>query len=340
VALIADITANLHQEGLQLPHSDMILGSKAAETLEKLKPDLVVSFGGPVVSKYLKLFLRKYRPPAQWHIQADGQAVDTFQLLTQVIPVHAEYFIETLLTRQAYLASSESPAGTYQHFWADLEAQAAQRLPAFLGDTPFNEFSAVSAVLQALPADSYLQLGNSMSIRYASFIGLGADIAATGIKVNANRGTSGIDGSLSTTVGAALATEKITTLITGDLAFFYDRNALWQQHLPPNLRVVILNNRGGGIFKLIEGPGNLPPAELEQYFFTPQPLTAKNTAADHDCRYFYCANAQDLAQQLPEFFAPNPKPAILEIETDNEVNTQVFQQFKANVAQLAIKVAK
>jgi 2-succinyl-5-enolpyruvyl-6-hydroxy-3-cyclohexene-1-carboxylate synthase len=134
-------------------------------------------------------------------------------------------------------------------------------------------------VLQALPADSYLQLGNSMSIRYASFIGLGADIAATGIKVNANRGTSGIDGSLSTTVGAALATEKITTLITGDLAFFYDRNALWQQHLPPNLRVVILNNRGGGIFKLIEGPGNLPPAELEQYFFTPQPLTAKNTAA-------------------------------------------------------------
>ncbi len=335
VAVIGDITANIHQTGTQLVHADMILGSKSIATLEKLRPDLVISYGGPVVSKYLKLFLRKYRPEAHWQIQPDGQPIDTFQALTQVITVNPSYFFDALVQQQEpqFSQNKAHSPDTYQVIWRGLETQARQAMSIFLGNLPFGEFSAVAAVMESLPAHSHLQLGNSMPIRYASFFGLGGDKGTT-IRVNANRGTSGIDGTLSTAVGAAMSTNRITTLITGDLAFFYDRNALWHNHVPANLRIVILNNRGGGIFKLIDGPNNLTPDELETYFFTPQPLTARHTAADHNCAYFYCNSAADLAQQLPKFFSPGPRAAILEIETDSTINTQVFQKFKATLANL------
>jgi 2-succinyl-5-enolpyruvyl-6-hydroxy-3-cyclohexene-1-carboxylate synthase len=333
VAVIADITANLPAPGLRLPHSDMVLSSKVPETIAALKPDLVVSFGGPVVSKALKLFLRKQRPAEHWHIRPDGQAIDTFQALTQVIAVYPAYFFETLARRQAGSPAAATPE-SYQGHWLALEERAQQALSHFLAEAPFGEFGAVDQVLRALPAHSNLQLGNSMPIRYANYLGLKAE--PVDIRVNSNRGSSGIDGSLSTAVGAALAGARLTTLICGDLAFFYDRNGLWHRHVPPNLRVVILNNGGGGIFKLIDGPANLPAAELEQFFFTPQPLTARNTAADHHCAYFPCGNAASLSQVLPDFFAPQSRAAILEIETDSEVNTRLFQQFKAVMAELKV----
>ena len=136
--------------------------------------------------------------------------------------------------------------------------------------------------------------------------------------------------------GAAWATERITTLITGDLAFFYDRNGLWHNHVPANLRVIILNNHGGGIFKLIDGPGNLPGPELQDYFFTPHALTAKNTAVDYNCDYYYCNDRSTLRQQLAEFFTPRSKAAILEIDTDSDVNTAVFRQVKTGLAKLTL----
>jgi 2-succinyl-5-enolpyruvyl-6-hydroxy-3-cyclohexene-1-carboxylate synthase len=103
-----------------------------------------------------------------------------------------------------------------------------------------------------------------------------------------------------------------------------------------SLRVIILNNHGGGIFKLIDGPGKLSGPELEDYFFTPHPLTAKNSAADYNCDYFYADDQPSLRRQLPEFFAPRPKPAILEIDTDSAVNTAVYRQVKAALADLTI----
>jgi 2-succinyl-5-enolpyruvyl-6-hydroxy-3-cyclohexene-1-carboxylate synthase len=95
-----------------------------------------------------------------------------------------------------------------------------------------------------------------------------------------------------------------------------------------------MNNQGGGIFKLIDGPGNLTKAELAEYFLTPHSLTAKNIAADHNCAYFNCYNAEGLQQHIPEFFAPRQQAAILEIETDSDINAEVFRKFKSRLAEL------
>ncbi len=329
VVLIGDLIANVHQAfsgqlsvvSGQMTHWEMILGTKSPEVKAALKPDLLISFGGPVVSKALKLFLRRHKPQEHWHIDPAGQPVNTYQSLTRVIPVEAAYFFKNLAqTAKPGRAKRRS----YQHRWLNLEKQAQHTLNTFLSAAPFGEFQAAADILRALPKKSHLQLANSMAVRYANIIGL----AGRQIHVNSNRGTSGIDGCLSTAVGAALATNSLTTLITGDLAFFYDRNGLWHNHVPPNLRVIVLNNGGGGIFKLIDGPGNLPNEELETYFFTPHALNARNTAADHHLAYFHAATRSELQHLLPDFFAPAAKAAILEIPTDSEVNAQVFQQFK------------
>ncbi len=223
---------------------------------------------------------------------------------------------------------------TYQAAWAALDTQAAAVLERLLGEGPFNEFVAIHHVLAALPPGSRLQAGNSMPIRYINLLGVQAGHHPA--QVNGNRGTSGIDGTVSTTVGAAMATPALTTLIVGDLGFFYDRNGLWHRHLPPNLRIVVLNNHGGGIFDIIEGPNQLERARQETYFLTPQPLTARRTAEDHGLRYFHATAGEDLRAQLGEFFAEDSGPALFEIETDMATNTAVYARFKAAAAELRL----
>ena len=118
-------------------------------------------------------------------------------------------------------------------------------------------------------------------------------------------------------------------LLTGDVAFFYDRNAFWHNYPVPNLRVVLFNNHGGGIFRLIDGPRDQP--ELEEFFETRQALTAENTARDFGLRYFPVALFAELASALPVFFAAETGAAILEIFTDSQTNAAFFEEYRKAV---------
>lgn len=328
VAVIADITANLFPDGTPLHHGDAILGTGHQETLHALQPDLVISFGGPVTSKYVKQFLRSSAPQAHWRVQPAGVAPDTYQNLTHLLPMMpGDFFAELAQRVHALPAVSD-----YADIWQHRETATAQRSESFLRSASFGEFQAVWRVMQALPPGSRLQVGNSMPIRYANLIGHASPDALG--SVHSNRGVSGIDGAVSTAVGAALAYGDLTTLIVGDLGFFYDRNGLWHPHVPANLRIVLLNNHGGGIFDIIDGPDSLPRALHETYFLTPQPLTAERTAADHGVDYLHAADAASLDTALADFFSPRPRAALLEIETDMATNSQVFRLFKAIIAQL------
>jgi 2-succinyl-5-enolpyruvyl-6-hydroxy-3-cyclohexene-1-carboxylate synthase len=196
-------------------------------------------------------------------------------------------------------------------------------------EQPFNEFTAIYRALQRVPDGSALHLANSMAVRYANILGLPAGSTA---EVFANRGTSGIDGCTSTAVGAALAQpERPVVLLTGDVAFFYDRNAFWHNYPTPNLRVILVNNHAGGIFRLIEGPRQQP--ELAEFFETHQALTAANTAKDFNLRYFTAATFAELDKVLPAFFAPASRggAAVLEIPTDSATNAAFFEQYRAAV---------
>jgi 2-succinyl-5-enolpyruvyl-6-hydroxy-3-cyclohexene-1-carboxylate synthase len=246
--------------------------------------------------------------------------------------MHAADFFARLASEQANMHRNASHGREYAAVWRQAEQRARRKLAHFLEDAPFGEFKAVWQIMHALPAQSHLQLGNSMPVRYANVIGCAADHTLAG--VFGNRGTSGIDGTVSTAVGAALASGVLTTLLVGDLGFFYDRNGLWHRHVPANLRIVVLNNHGGGIFDIIDGPNRLTNDERTEFFLTPQPLNARRTAEDHGLRYFHAGNEQELKAHLAEFFATQDRAALLEIETEMAVNSAVFRQFREIAADL------
>ncbi|MBC6698269.1 2-succinyl-5-enolpyruvyl-6-hydroxy-3-cyclohexene-1-carboxylic-acid synthase [Hymenobacter puniceus] len=232
--------------------------------------------------------------------------------------------------RLTWLAAEADPAkAAYLKPWLAAENWATGFLQEFLQqrNQPFNEFTAIYKALQLLPDQTALHLANSMAVRYANILGLPA---TRSIEVFANRGTSGIDGCTSTAVGAALAQPKRpVVLLTGDVAFFYDRNAFWHNYPTPNLRVILLNNHAGGIFRLIDGPRQQP--ELEEFFETRQPLRAENTARDFGLRYFAVSTFSELESALPVFFAAETGAALLEITTDSPTNAEFFEHYRTQV---------
>jgi 2-succinyl-5-enolpyruvyl-6-hydroxy-3-cyclohexene-1-carboxylate synthase len=252
--------------------------------------------------------------------------------LTQTIPVQPFYFFKTLfedLDYQNFLSHEEpETASTYYARWQQQNKEAAKKIYSLFRNAPFSEFEAVSEVMDCIPENSILHLANSMTVRYANFVGLSPHQT---IEVFANRGTSGIDGCNGTALGAALQTDKMVTLISGDMAFLYDRNSFWHNFLPANLRIVVLNNHGGGIFRLLDGPKGQP--EMEKYFETRQPLLAENAAKEYGFTYFHCTSKADLQKHLPAFFDFIGGAKLLEIETNPELNAEVYAQFKAMIRQ-------
>ncbi len=326
IPVVGDIISNIHHLNESIRHQDLFLINTDEILLNKLKPDLLITFGKSLISKNLKSFLRNYKPEFHFHIQPAGNVADTFQTLTHSIPTEPNYFFTTLyndLDFIKYQSSDESELNPeYHELWKTQDRRAFSILNEGLNESKFCEFKSIFKVIESIPGDSILHLSNSMPVRYANFLSINPNKK---VEIFANRGTSGIDGCTSTATGAAKMTDKIVTLITGDMAFFYDRNALWQSKIPNNLRIIILNNHGGGIFRMIDA-GNQP--ELEEFFETKNLLTAANTANDFNLDYYFCKTEIELDNNLISFFSTSGKGKILEIETDVIINTEVYNKIK------------
>ncbi|WP_338130082.1 2-succinyl-5-enolpyruvyl-6-hydroxy-3-cyclohexene-1-carboxylic-acid synthase [Catalinimonas alkaloidigena] len=334
VPVIADVISNMHALPEGGKHADVLLAQKDEDLFKRLQPALLITFGLSVMSKNLKLFLRKYSPAQHWHVQPSGSAADTFQVLTQVIHASPLAFFQGMQQSKG-IPSTQSD---FAEVWQSEELKAVNYIKTLFERGKVNqpsEFQAVKEVLYSLPDQSNLHLANSMAVRYANLIGLSEKQKR--VEVFANRGSSGIDGSNSAAVGSALSSDRLTVLITGDLAFFYDRNAFWHNYKLPNLRVILLNNHAGGIFRMIDGPAGQP--ELEEYFETRQQLEGENTARDFGLQYMRIhlkseADIQELKQLLPGFYERSADHArLLEIVTDAPVNTEVFKQYKKLIQQ-------
>jgi len=316
--VVTEITTNLRHPDF-IYHPDLITGSSSEELKTKLSPDLLITFGENVICKSLKQLLRKVKPKEHWHLQEGGMSGDTYQALTQLIPVQPEYFFSKFAS---FLKASRE--NNYLNLWKQQEERGQTKLRDFFTAHPFSEFQAVERLLASIPEESILHLGNSMPVRYANILSLRKNV-----EVFANRGTSGIDGCLSTTIGSALASGKMTTIILGDLSFFYDRNGLWHNYLPENLRIVVLNNQGGGIFRILDGSGKQP--ELEDFFETKNRLQAENTAKDFALAYFGIESLKELETVLFDFFSPGKKAKLLEIKTESKINAEVFRVFREEI---------
>ncbi len=329
IPIVADLIGNAYPFAKTISHHDLILMQNDGELNKKLQPDLLITIGKSVLSKSLKQFLRKYKPKYHWHIQEYGEVADTFQSLTHILPVSPEIILEYYINQ----TRKKLPKTDYLDLWQNENQKAKNKLENFFlsenlkenkqENNNLTEFSACHQIMKSLPKNSILHLANSMAVRYANYLSLEND---KNIEICANRGTSGIDGSNSTAVGNALTTDKIVVLLTGDMSFLYDRNAFWHNHKTPNLKIIVLNNHGGGIFRILPEPSKQP--ELETYFETKQVLNTENLAKDFDFGHTYVHTQEELAKALGSFFEPNTKTQIIEIQTDSKTNATFFQQFK------------
>ena len=217
---------------------------------------------------------------------------------------------------------------SYYKVWQQAESASNSILQSFFPCNQLSEIEALKIILDTLPEKSVIHLGNSMPVRWANY----CQSFDKNHEYYSNRGTSGIDGCLSTAVGVALSTKKLNFLITGDMAFFYDRNGLWHNHIPQNLRIVILNNHGGGIFRMIDGPSDQP--EFHEYFETHQKLTAFNTSKDFNLEYYFCNDLASFVEKLSSIIIDDGQAKILEIETDSEVNKRIFDHLKLKISKI------
>jgi 2-succinyl-5-enolpyruvyl-6-hydroxy-3-cyclohexene-1-carboxylate synthase len=327
-ALVGDIISNFHGLSSTVRLADTFL-AQGNETLKKsLRPQLLITFGKSVISKSLKVFIRSSKPEHHWHIQPSGSVADTFQSLTRVIRSAPIHFFESLLSAPKKQTKFEAQKReNYVTLWETEERRTARATQSFFNSPVLSELHLVSEILKTLPPRCNLHLSNSMSVRYANFIGLTAE--KKGIRVFANRGTSGIDGCTSTAVGHSLSSDVPNFLITGDVAFFYDRNAFWHNYPTPNLRIIVLNNHGGIIFSLIDGPAAL--AEREEYFVTRQKLNAQSLASEFEFGYARVDAIKKLKNALKDFYEFGGKTKILELETSQAINIKVFEDFKKEI---------
>ena len=315
-AILADVVSNQHESSV-LKHFDFLVSQANIETLQILEPDFIISLGGPVLSKALKLWLKKQKPKFHFRIQQDETLVDTYNNVTEYLFGNNNEVLKSI-------ANAEFTGSTYAEYLGLMELKSQRKIAEFINqnNVEFNELVTVNFTLKNLPENSQLQIANSTAIRYVSYLGL----PNKNITAFCNRGTSGIDGCTSTAIGAANMTNEIVTLITGDLAFFYDRNAFWNNFVPNNLRIILLNNHGGGIFNLIDGPNTQP--ELEEFFLTKHKLNAKNLAAENGLSYNLCKNNDEFAYALATFYDVSEQAKIIELSFDMDNSAAIFKAFK------------
>ncbi|QQU02434.1 2-succinyl-5-enolpyruvyl-6-hydroxy-3-cyclohexene-1-carboxylic-acid synthase [Myroides odoratus] len=313
---LAETISNIQAPGV-INAIDRLVIPMDDEALQNLQPDILLTFGGMVVSKKIKQFLRQYAPKQHWHVDM-LRHYDTYDCLTDRISTDAQSFL-TQLT-----ANTQPISSTYSS-WANaiMVARNTQH-KQLLQDAIFSDFTALDYIVNQLPKNSQIQVSNSAVIRYVQLLPVDSSIA-----VFCNRGTSGIDGCTSTAIGASIGSGKSTVLLTGDISFFYDSNALWNAYVPKDFKIVLINNGGGGIFRTL--PGHQENEVFNTYFETTHQHTAQHLAAMYDWAYFQADTTEALSTQTQAFFNTSDKPAILEVNTPTLLNDEVFKKYYRNM---------
>ena len=311
VVVMTETTSNLHHKKF-VDKIDVLITPFSEEDFKELQPDLLITFGGMIVSKRIKAFLRKYQPQQHWHIDR-LRAYDTFGCLTHHIKEKPNDFFRNLVGKVTENQSN------YNNFIQQTKEIRKQKSLTFSQNVPYSDFMVFEKIVKFLPDNIQLQISNSSAIRYLQLFDL-----KPSIEVFCNRGTSGIDGSTSTAIGASVISEKPVVLITGDIGFFYDSNALWNNYIPENFKIILVNNSGGGIFRIL--PGHQKNEVFSTFFETQHNLNAQYLAKMFGFNYFQAQNELETEIGLERFLECDSK-CILEIKTPTDVNDKVLKEF-------------
>jgi len=314
VVVIGENLSNISGEKI-IDRPEVLYASLSIEQKESFKPELLITIGHSAISKQMKLYLKEFQPLEHWQFESSLPYADTYKSLTSIVPGSAIATLEAM------------PAGKTKSGFSNVYQQQMQtiskRHDAFVKDAPLSDMSAVTNLLDLIPSDTVLQLANSTSVRWTQLFPTRSDLSYF-----CNRGTSGIDGSLSTAAGFAWSSKQNTLFLTGDLSFIYDSNGMWNDYLGKNFKVVVMNNNGGNIFRFI-GDKQLMKAS-EQFFTTPHHVKIKSLVEAYGLNYIACKQDSEQVDALKDLFA-SEKATVLEIFTDADLNTENYKGYFRNI---------
>ena len=293
--VVAENISNLNSE-LFITTPEMVLAGASERERTALAPDLLITFGLQVVSRRLKLFVQSLGDVEIKELDGSPALADLLRELTASVELD----------------------NSYQSLWKEIEDRECGRAAAYLSHASFGNLTAVARILEAAPPHTVIHLGNSATIRNSQLLRARPDLL-----YYSNRGISGIDGSLSAAVGAAMVSEHQHLLILGDLSFVYDSNALWNKNFPENLKIVVLNDGGGGIFRLLDGPNRMD--FFEEFSITHHPVSLELLSGAFGRRFARATNMEELDHQIGALCTPGNGLSVLEVDTTASENSRIFK---------------
>ena len=316
VLLLTETTSNLHHTKFVNSIDNLVFPLAEIEK-EALQPDILLTFGGMVISKRIKRILRNYQPKHHWHIDLKN-ATDTYHCLSHHFKMEATQFFDD------FSILTNSIKSEYQKKWLAINASREKWHSNYISCIDFSDLKAFDVVIKSLPKNCMLQSGNSSIIRYLQLFKMNKNI-----QTFCNRGTSGIDGSTSTAIGASQVHKEQTVFITGDISFFYDSNALWNNYLKNDFRIILINNAGGGIFRIIPGPSE---SKSVDYFETTHNLNAKKLCEMFGFEYTSAESESELTICLNNFYDASKNPKLLEVFTPKDMNDKILKDYFKHLA--------
>ena len=283
------------------------------ENDKRYYPDVVITIGGAIVSRKIKAFLRKVKPD-HWYVGFSDTTIDCFQSLTRRIEANPDTFIPTLFQDSLTVKS-------FCTIWQDAHTAGLRRHHKYLEKIGWSDMKAYETIFdfyQQNPDNLIMHLSNGTTIRYAQLFG--DRVIAPNF---CNRGVSGIDGCTSTAIGAAMVNGP-AVLITGDMSFLYDISALSAITPKLQLKIVVVDNGGGGIFRFIDSTASLP--ELEKYFVVKRNLDVEKVAASFGIKTYRADNADSLYEQLSNMMVEDG-PAVLVVKTDGKRSAEILKNY-------------
>lgn len=294
-----------------------------------LQPDYILYVGDTLVSKRLKAFLRQSQAPTAL-LTTDATCVpdptmhlaDLIECATQedvgkVLEALCIHFEKATTHEPAHQAEAAREA--YANNWRTAQDAADRYTETFQPD--YSQMYAVQYLerqLKTLSLPCHVHYANSSAVRLANIYAKHY--------VWCNRGVNGIEGSLSTAAGFSLATGDRVLMVTGDLSFFYDQNALWNTEIESNLRILLLNNHGGGIFRSVRG---LPDSGAPMSLVAGEHATeARGICLQNGIGYLAARNADEMRQGIDTLLtSESPRPLLLEIFTDSAADAAQLQRY-------------
>lgn len=314
--LLTESIANIKSNN-QCCNIDRVISYMSEEDKCSMKPDIVITFGGALVSRFVKQYLREYNPTEHWHIGITDNIIDCFQSLTMRIDTHPNVFFQQINSISHDINTTSY--SSYQRKWLEIANKAESSHDKYIANCNWSDLKAFSIILPNLSGD--LHLSNGTPIRYQQLFNPNKNIS----HIYCNRGVSGIDGCTSTAIGHALVSQCTTTLISGDLSAQYDLNALSFDTIPPNFKMIIMCNGGGGIFRFIKSTSSLP--EVNKYFAVNNHFPIKEIALGYNISYFSANNEDELKTILPTFLQPSNRPTILAIYTPAQESATILKNY-------------